>query len=57
MDLEEVGTGFIPGIYKWETIYQVLKLLRQQIYEVDMVRIAPIISSFIQVLLNKARDT
>lgn len=56
MDLEKLEQDLFQASISGKTIYQVLKLLRQQVYEVDMVRIAPIISNFYPSLLNKARD-
>ena len=56
MNLEKLEQDLFQASISGKTIYQVLKLLRQQIYEVDMVRIAPIISNFYPSLLNKARD-
>lgn len=56
MVLEKLEQDLFQASISGKTIYQVLKLLRQQVYEVDMVRIAPIISNFYPSLLNKARD-
>lgn len=56
MNLEKLEQDLFQASISGKTIYQVLKLLRQQVYEVDMVRIAPIISNFYPSLLNKARD-
>lgn len=56
MNLEKLEQDLFQASISGKTIYQLLKLLRQQIYEVDMVRIAPIISNFYPSLLNKARD-
>lgn len=56
IDLERMEQDLFKVPISGKTIYQVLNLLRQQVYEVDMVRIAPIISNFYPSLLNKARD-
>lgn len=56
MVLEKLEQDLFQASISGKTIYQVLKLLRQQVYEVDMVRIAPIISNFYPSLLNKARE-
>ena len=56
MDLEKLEQDLFQASISGKTVYQVLKLLRQQVYEVDMVRIAPIISNFYPSLLNKARN-
>ena len=56
IDLETMEQDLFKAPISGKTIYQVLNILRQQVYEVDMVRIAPIISSFYPSLLNKARD-
>lgn len=56
MDLEKLEQDLFQASISGKTIYQVLKLLRQQVYEVDMVKIAPIISNFYPSLLNKARE-
>lgn len=56
IDLETMEQDLFKAPISGKTIYQVLNLLRQQVYEVDMVRIAPIISNFYPSLLNKARD-
>lgn len=56
IDLEKMEQDLFKAPISGKTIYQVLNLLRQQVYEVDMVRIAPIISNFYPSLLNKARE-
>lgn len=56
IDLEKIEQDLFKAPISGKTIYQVLNLLRQQVYEVDMVKIAPIISSFYPSLLNKARE-
>lgn len=56
IDLETMEQDLFKAPISGKTIYQVLNLIRQQVYEVDMVRIAPIISNFYPSLLNKARD-
>lgn len=56
IDLETMEQDLFKAPISGKTIYQVLNIIRQQVYEVDMVRIAPIISSFYPSLLNKARD-
>ena len=56
IDLEKIEQDLFKAPISGKTIYQVLNLLRQQVYEVDMVKIAPIISSFYPNLLNKARE-
>ena len=56
IDLEKMEQDLFKAPISGKTVYQVLNLLRQQVYEVDMVRIAPIISNFYPSLLNKARD-
>lgn len=56
IDLERMEQDLFKAPISGKTIYQVLNLLRQQVYEVDMVRIAPIISNFYPSLLNKARN-
>lgn len=56
IDLEKIEQDLFKAPISGKTIYQVLNLLRQQVYEVDMVKIAPIISNFYPSLLNKARE-
>lgn len=56
IDLEKMEQDLFKAPISGKTIYQVLNLLRQQVYEVDMVKIAPIISNFYPSLLNKARE-
>ena len=56
IDLEKIEQDLFKAPISGKTIYQVLNLLRQQVYEVDMVKIAPIISSFYPSFLNKARE-
>lgn len=56
IDLEAMEQDLFKAPISGKTIYQVLNIIRQQVYEVDMVRIAPIISNFYPSLLNKARD-
>lgn len=56
IDLEKMEQDLFKVPISGKTIYQVLNLLRQQVYEVDMVKIAPIISNFYPSLLNKARE-
>ena len=56
IDLEKMEQDLFKAPISGKNIYQVLKLLRQQVYEVDMVKIAPIISNFYPSLLNKARE-
>lgn len=56
IDLEAMEQDLFKASISGKTIYQVLNIIRQQVYEVDMVRIAPIISNFYPSLLNKARD-
>lgn len=56
IDLEKMEQDLFKAPINGKNIYQVLKLLRQQVYEVDMVKIAPIISNFYPSLLNKARE-
>lgn len=56
IDLEKMEQDLFKAPISGKTIYQVLNIIRQQVYEVDMVRIAPIISNFYPSLLNKARE-
>lgn len=56
IDLEKIEQDLFKAPISGKTIYQVLNLLRQQVYEVDMVKIAPIISNFYPSLLNKALE-
>lgn len=56
IDIEKLRDDLFGAPISGESIYKILRYLDEQIYEVNMLQVAPIISEFYPSLLDRARE-